>query len=152
MRPLNRVTPHLPVERMQTYKVASPVETHTKPAHCRDVNCVDYTLGWCIKLMADSDDERFFRSACAGRVDGHRRPYRTQRDGVFITFHFEPGTPCRFITRHRASLNRPEFFTVRGGDWRGSTGLIRRHTRGEHWVEDFALHLDGIRRRLGAEG
>jgi len=150
MRPLKRVHVGLPVTAMQTYTVASPVATHTKPAHCRDVNCVDYTLGWRMKLLADTDDERFFRRACAGQVDGYRRPHRVERDGTFITFYFEPGTPCRFITAHRATLDRPEFYTVRGGDWRGSTGLIRRHTRAEHWVEDFAGHLDTIARQTGA--
>lgn len=141
----------LPITAMKTYAVSSPRLTHTKPAHCRDVDCVDYLRGWSIKLVAGSDDDRFFRSACAGRVDGYRRPFTVTRDGVFVTFTFEPGIPCRFIIKHRASLNRPELYIVRGGDARGSTGLIRRHDRPEHWVEDFQGHLDVIARQVGAE-
>lgn len=142
-------TPGVPVAAMKTYAIKSPVETHSKPAHCRDIGCRDYLNGWSIKLIAGSDDDRFFRSACAGRVDGYRRPFRTVRDGLFVTFVFEAGTPCRFIMKHRATLDRPELYIVRGGDWRASTGLIRKHDRPEHWVEDFAGHLTGITRQVG---
>lgn len=140
----------LPVTAFQTFRVSSPVRTHTRPAHCRDVNCVSYLTGWMFKTIAGGDDERFFRSACAGRVDGYRRPFTTSRDGAFVTFHFEAGTPCRFITRHRASLHRPENYLLRGGDRRGSTGLIRRYDRADQWVEDFQGHLDVVARQSGA--
>lgn len=149
MRPLNRPTPRLPVTAMQTYGIKSPIETHTKPAHCRDVGCVDYQLGWTFKTIAGTADDRFFRHACTGAVDGYRRPFTTSRDGIFVIFRFEAGTPCRLASKHRASLERPELYVVRGGDWRASTGLIRRHTRPEHWVEDFAETLDANARRAG---
>lgn len=149
-RRTERPTPLLPVTAMKTYAIKSPVETHTKPAHCRDIGCRDYLNGWTIKLLAGSDDDRFFRGACTGRVDGYRRPFTTRRDGPFVTFVFEAGVPCRFIMKHRASLDRPEIYIARGGDWRGSTGLIIKHDRPEHWVEDFAGYMAGVARQVGA--
>lgn len=149
MRRLNRPEPALPVTAMQTYAIKSPVETHTKPAHCRDVGCLDYQLGWTFKTIAGSDDDRFFRRACAGAVDGIRRPFTVSRDGIFVIFRFEAGVRCRKATAHRLSLERPEIYLVRGGDWRANTGLIRRHNRPEHWVEDFAETLDATARRTG---
>lgn len=148
MRPLNRPDVHLPVTSMQTYSIKSPTSTHARPAHCREVACKEYYAGWSISLIAGSDDDRFFRRACMGQVDGYRRPFTTTRDGVFVTFAFEAGIPCRFVMKHVVALDRPEIYVVRGGDWRGSTGLIRRHTRARDWVEDFALHQDAVVKRF----
>ena len=72
----------------------------------------------------------------------------TREDAVTVTFRFEAGQSCWRWTEHRIGIDRPEIYLVRGGDWRANTGLIRRHARPEHWVEDMQENLDAVERRL----
>jgi hypothetical protein len=145
MRPVNRIQPVGPVQAYKTYSVASPVETHWRPATCAEVDCPAHLNGWATTLMRGSDDERFLRRVCRGEADGYRRNFteHAQPDG-FVQFIFSAGQTCFAIRKHRAPLGRPEIYVVRGGDWRGSTGVIRRHTRPEFWVEDFGEHQQRI--------
>ncbi len=152
MRPINRYPAALPVGAMQTYRIASPRQTHTRPATCAEVGCKAYLKGWVTTVPRGSAQERSLR-----QFTGRHAPDGLRRDGREISapgagqvsFAFAPGSPCFVASEHRASLNRPELFLVRGGDWRGSTGLIRRHTRPEHWVEDMSETLDAVARRAG---
>lgn len=153
MRPLNRYAPALPVQHMQTYRIASPVGTHTRPATCAEVGCTPYLQGWVTVVPASSPDPKaytadYVRAVAAGRVD-HIRRHCTERaaEGGLVEFHFPAGQRCFSESKHRKSLDRPEIYLVRGGDWRGNTGLIRRHTRPEHWVEDMQTTLDKAGRR-----
>lgn len=149
MRPIQRVNPALPVQAMQTYRVASPVQTHTRPATCPEVGCRHYTNGWKTIVPVGSEHEADVRNAAAGLLDGYRRHFTERRAGDgLVEFTFEAEQFCFRVTAHRKSLQRPEFYTVRGGDWRANTGLIRRHTRAEHWVEDFATHQDKLARDI----
>lgn len=148
MRPLNRPDVHLPVTSMQTYSIKSPTSTHARPATCAEINCAEWRNGWITVLPTGSDNDRLLRRACVGQVDGYRRHFTASHDGGMTTFRFEAGQRCLSTTKHVVALDRPEIYVVRGGDWRGSTGLIRRHTRARDWVEDFALHQDAVVKRF----
>lgn len=152
MRPVNRYPAKLPVSAMQTYRIASPRATHTRPATCAEVDCKPYLKGWVTSVPKGGPEEQALR-----RFTGRHAPDGLRRDGREITgvdsanveFLFNPGSPCFKASTHRASLQRPELFLVRGGDWRGNTGLIRRHVKPEHWVEDMSETLDRVARRAG---
>jgi hypothetical protein len=147
MRPVTRIQPGLPVQAMQTYRVASPVQTHTRPATCPEVGCKRYENGWKTIVPVGSEHEATVREMVTGQLDQYRRHFTERRvgDGL-VEFRFEAGQMCFDLLRHRKSLQRPEFYTVRGGDWRANTGLIRRHTKPEFWVEDFAENQQKIAR------
>ena len=165
---LRRPTPKTPVRGMVTYRVASPLLTHTRPATCAEVECRDHVRGWDSVVPrvgspsaggADSITEASIRAAAGGLFDGIVRRFVECRglghescpdDGAAgrVRLHFPPGQTCFWASTHRVGLHRPEFYTVRGGDWRANLGLIRRHTRPEHWVEDFALNQEGVARRV----
>ena len=73
------------------------------------------------------------------------RSFHEIRTGLYeARFEFPPGTQCWNYRTHRIPIERPPILYVRGGDWRGSTGLIRRHTHIDYWVEDFSEHQDGL--------
>ena len=72
---------------------------------------------------------------------------RDQAPGLTV-FVFEAGQTCFDAGRHQTRLERPELYIVRGGDWRGHTGNERKHTRPEHWVEDFAEHQQQLADRI----
>lgn len=152
MRPINRMPAALPIGAMQTYRVSSPRSTHTRPATCAEVGCAAYLKGWVTTVPRGSDQERALR-----QYVGRHAPDGLRRDGKEVTaigspnveFLFNPGSPCFKASTHRVSLQRPELFLVRGGDWRANTGLIRRHHRPEHWVEDMSETLDKVARRAG---
>jgi len=162
-RPITRVAPALPVGVMQTYSVSSPIQTHTRPASCAEVQCPPHVHGWQTVVDETSPlgqmQADYVRAEClpesapAQPGDGRRR-YTEHRDELGMTvFRFGPGQRC-FPTEaepdgHRVPLDRPEVYTVRGGDWRGNpTGAFRRHARPEDWVEDFAEHQQAIADRL----
>lgn len=151
MRPMNRLQPVLPVEKMQTYRVASPISTHTRPATCEEVGCPQFLRGWVTKVPIGSPEHQMMK-----QILSRHSPDKLRREAKDITsigspnaeYLFPPGTPCFKASTHRKSLDRPEMYLVRGGDWRGNTGLIRRHTRPEHWVEDSQESFDKLRRAI----
>lgn len=150
MRPVQRIQPLLPVQKMQTYRIARPVATHTRPATCEEVGCPDFLKGWITRLPIGDPRIALLKDAAAGRVDGLKREMLdvTGIDSAESEFLFNPGSPCLKATTHRIGIDRPEIYLVRGGDWRANTGLIRRHTRPEHWVEDMQENLEAVERRL----
>ena len=146
---------------MQTYRVASPRSTHTRPATCVEYGCKERRSGWTTVVPAGSPDPRaytadYVRAVARGDIDGIRRPCTERRAGDgLVAFTFPPETTCFRQSTHRVSLERPEFYLVRGGDWRGSTGLIRRHVgprAAEHWVEDMSTSLAKVRREINGKG
>jgi hypothetical protein len=152
---INRAQPAGPLAAYETYQVAAPLSTHYRPATCQEVDCGHYRDGWRTVVDERTDlgarQAAYVRAACRP-VDvalaahlGHggvRRYVETSEDGRTV-FTFPPGQPC--FTEHRVSLERPQLYVVRDGDWRGNpTGRVRRHTRPEHWVEDCAEAVDRI--------
>lgn len=147
-RKLSRVAPVGPARAYQTFQAAAPVATHWRKATCAEVECPHYTHGWATTVLPGSEEEALIRRAGRHWQDEVRGgPWPDE--GGFLRFVFAPGQPCFAAHRHRVPLERPPLFVVRDGDWRGGAGLIRRHTRGADWVEDFAEHQDKLITRLG---
>lgn len=142
---MNRIQPVGPVQAYKTYSVIAPVATHFRAATCAEVDCPNHVNGW--RTVVDERLELGQRQAHYIRRES-RRKYTEQRgeDGL-TTFEFEAGQTC--FAQHKTRLARPETFLVRGGDHRGSAGLgTYRHSRAADWVEDFALHQQGIAERI----
>jgi hypothetical protein len=147
----------LPVQHYRSFRVSSPRSTHTKPATCAEFGCIAHFKGWDTVVPETSPDPQAFtaatvRAAAKGLLDMYRRHCTEERmpDGM-VKFRFPPGQRCFRWESHRVSLNRPELYIVRGGDWRANTGLIRRHTgprAPELWVEDSQETFDKVRRVL----
>jgi len=148
MRPMSRPTPLLPVQGFKTYAVTKPPGTHTRPATCTEVDCKQWREGWSTPVATGADDS-LLRRAAAGTVDGLRRRFTVRRDGLLVWFDFPAEQPCFKARTHRIDLQRPGLYVVRGGDWRGNTGLIRRHVNDVEWVEDFAEHQDRLAHTIG---
>lgn len=144
MRPINRVDPVGPVHAYKTYSVSSPLATHWRPATCAEVGCEPHINGWVTRLPVDSDGSRFLRRVCDGDIDGVKRAFREAVEDGWVVYTFPAGQACFKAAQHRVPVGRPELYAVRGGDWRGTTGLIRQHTRAVDWVEDFALNQQRI--------
>jgi hypothetical protein len=145
-RPITRIQPALPAAAMKTYAIASPPATHTRPASCEEVDCRNWRRGW--KTVVDENTDLGARQAHYIRKQSGRR-YTAEHDEAGLTvFTFEAGQPC--FTQHRKSLERPELFMVRSGDWRGNPRGDQpvQHKRPEDWVEDFATHQDQLADRL----
>ncbi len=140
-RTLQREQPLLAPAQYKTYAIASPTDTHTKPAKCWQVDCGNYANGW--RTILDVSDPKHAATANWIRLQSGKR-FTVAQTGTLVTFTFPAGQTC-FIP-HRVSLQRPEFFFVLGGDWRGNPLNIpvRQHKIGSDWVDDFATHQDKI--------
>jgi hypothetical protein len=150
MRPISRYAPALRTEQMQTYTIKSPRQTHTRPATCEEVNCKQWREGWVTTVPIGSPQHDLIKQILRGYApDGLKRSAKdvTSIGSPNAEYFFDAGSPCFKASKHRKSLERPEFYLVRGGDWRGNTGLIRRHTKPEHWVEDMSETLETVRRK-----
>lgn len=141
-----RIPPQLPPGAMKTYQVLAPGSTHYRSATCEEVGCAAYSQGW--RTTLDLSTELGQRQAEYIRKESGRKYSEERPDGVVATFFFEPGQRC--FARHRVRVGRPEIYVVREGDWRGNPRGIspRRHTRPEHWVEDFGEHQQKLADRL----
>ena len=141
---LNRAQPALPPHAYRTFSVRSPIQTHTRPATCKEVECDAYRNGWRTTIdtaarlpggFTGLDQADFIRSR-SGRAF-----VESWVSATVVVFEFAPGqqgfSPAH---DHRVSLNRPEWFFVRSGDWRivPARHEIIQHTRARFWVEEFA--------------
>ena len=121
-RQLNRVAPALPVSSYKTYSIKSPLASHWRDASCAEYGCTAYANGWQTKV--DEATELGQKQAHYIRKQSGRG-FTEQREGVITVFSFEPGQTC-FAPGHRVPSGREHIYTVRGGDWRGATGDIRK--------------------------
>lgn len=137
MRPLTRITPRLPAKAYKTYQIISPPDTSERTA-CELAGCRAYQIGW--QTTVDESTPLGREQADYIRTRSGRT-FREQRTGEGLTaFWFEAKQRC--FADHRT---RPELYLVRGGDFRGNpTRRRRRHESAADWVEDFALHQQGL--------
>ena len=138
-----RITPAGPVRAYQTYQITAPLATHWRTATCTEVDCDAHLRGW--STTVDVATELGARQATYIRMHAGRA-YTVTEAGTLVTFMFPGGQQC--FRTHRVPLGRPEIYTVRGGDWRGSTGLVRRHADAQDWVDDFGEHQEQLADRL----
>jgi hypothetical protein len=138
---VNRITPKLAVHQVKSYDISSPKDTHQRRASCAEVECKATRLGW--ESFIDESTSLGQRQAEYIRRRSGRGFRETRNEFGITVFTFPPGQSC--FSEHHVSVERPEFFIVRDGDWRGNpTGRVRLHDRPEHWVEDFASHQEGL--------
>ncbi len=119
----------------RTYQIVAPVSTHFRPATCEEVDCDAHKHGWKTLVPSNSDQALYIRSGASGR-----RFTEHALEGAVTEFIFEAGQQCFGASKHVIPLERDPIFNVR------ENGLTRRHTRPELWTEDFAGHLDTVRR------
>lgn len=137
-----RPVPVMDIQAYRTYTYATPARTHFRWADCEEYQCVSFRFGF--KTLCDLSDRIGRMRADFIRKD-KTREFKENRTGIYTTeFIFPPGTRCWEWRDHKVPVDRPPILVVRGGDWRASTGLIRRHSRVEEWTEDFAEHQDGL--------
>lgn len=136
-RPVNRITPGLPVTSMQTYAIRAPLETHFRKATCREVDCPHYLKGW--KTVADESTDLGQRQAAYIRHTAGRHFTEERNVEGVTTFVFPAGQTCFRSGDHQVRLDRPEIFLKVGGDWRGFT-TPPQVMRADDWQEDFEEH------------
>lgn len=143
MIPVNRIAPQLPVGQVKTYTIAKPNETHTRPASCTEVGCNTQAMGW--RTTIDEATPLGQRQAHYVRRQSGRA-HTEHREGALTVFVFPPGQEC--FADHRVSLDRPEFYIVRGGDWRGQVGTQQQFSGPDSWVNHFAEHQERLARSI----
>ena len=142
---MNRIMPQMPAHMYKTYQITSPVSTHFRVGTCDEAGCLAHQHGW--QTSVDETTELGQRQAHYIRTTAGRK-YVERRTEIGLTaFEFEAGQKC--FAEHQVSLERPEFYVVHGGDWRGNPrGDVRRHSTPDSWVNDFAEHQARIDRAV----
>jgi hypothetical protein len=143
-----RLAPKLPASAMRTFQVSSPVATHYRRATCDESGCLAYRHGWA--TMCDERTTLGQGQAHYIRKDSGRRFTEARTELGITRFTFEPGQPCFGAAEHRVPLDRPEFYIVREGDWRGNPRGVepRVHASADDWVDEFANHQDKLARAI----
>jgi hypothetical protein len=156
-----RVDPALPAGAYKTYAVAAPLATHFRAAGCAEANCKAHKAGWltAVDLRTDigAGQAHYIRVESGRRFvehpgrniatvtdpDGSSRIEWRDEPGMAV-FEFEAGQRC--FGSHQVPLDRPEIYTVRGGDWRGDpTGRgAYRHVSADDWLDDFGTHQQNV--------
>jgi len=144
-RPVFRVEPALPAHLVKTYAIASPVETHFRPATCAETECAAYRNGWQTAVDLGStlgqQQAKFIRERSGRRYTMEFKP------GGGLLFTFPGGQRC--FTPHRAPLERPALYVVRDGDWRGNPRRTEPQLlTADQWVDDFGEHQDRLKTAL----
>jgi len=150
MAPLHRINRNaLPATAYDTYALRQRPAAKNRRASCAEVDCVNYLNGW--KTPIDPRGEQGPAQLLYLRNDRSRKAVET-RDPVsgLVTFTYGPGQAChntivvngRPVQGHWIATE--QLFLVRGGDHRGVTRPVRRHTRAEYWVEEFGENQDRL--------
>ncbi len=134
----------------KTYGLRQVPAARARRAACAEVDCPAHLHGW-RTVIAAGDAARLVYL----RGDRTRRHVETRTPDGQVVFTYEAGQTC--FAEHWVETQ--QLFLVHGGgghfdgvDPRGNpkrvrrqkTGLIRRHTRGELWVEDAGEHQQAI--------
>lgn len=142
MRPLNRMPVKAPSQFFDTFSIRAPKSTHWTRAVCEEVQCLNYTKGFKVTVLTDSPQAHYIRH------DTTRTCTENRLAEGMVEFEYKPGQRC--FAEHTKRLDKPEVFTVRGGDHRGNPRgtRMRTHTKAEFWVEEFAETQDKIIKAL----
>lgn len=145
MQRMNRIPPQGQVQDYKTYQIVSPLSTHWRPATCAEIDCPDYLKGWRVRVEGLPPEMAHTARTCGRK---YSELEVTENEHWLV---FEAGQSCFRAHQHRALLDKQEIFIVRDGDFRGNpTGNVRKHTRPDHWVEDFSEHQDKLAQRIQA--
>lgn len=140
-----RIDPKGPVEAYTTYQVVSPKSTHYRRATCEEVECEQWLKGWVTRVPIGSALAQYV----ASKAHGRKFTETTKIGESEREFIFPPGQECFRSAKHQIPVGRDPLYVVRHGDWRGNpSGERRQHVRAADWVEDFALHQQGLADRL----
>jgi hypothetical protein len=144
--PLNRITPRLQPQDVQTYNMSLPLRSHWHRVSCEEYECEFFLEGGV--LTVDISTELGKKQYDYVTHDKTRK-YSMQRESMYVfKFVYPPGQRGFAGEKHDHLMptGRPHVYTVTGGDWRGNPRQIPRrvHTRPEDWVEDFSIHQDAI--------
>ncbi|MFI2349699.1 hypothetical protein ACH492_22130 [Streptomyces sp. NPDC019443] len=141
MRDLNRSAERhlLPVTSYQTFEINAPAATHFRKGTCVEAECPHYLNGWRTRVEG-LPPEMLHAAKTSGRR--FREEHIAEGETWLV---FEAGQPCFRASQHRVRIERPELYIARAGDSRGNpNGQVTRHTRPEHWVEQFAENQDNL--------
>jgi hypothetical protein len=125
-----------PPAAFKTYVLASPSDATVKAA-CEQVDCAAWRHGW--RTMVDETTDLGREQAAHIRLRARRTFTERPGPGGLTEFLFDSGQRC--FADHRT---RPEVYGVRGGDWRATTGALRRHANGWDWIDDFGEHQQRV--------
>lgn len=139
-----RIEPSLPAASYKTYGIASPISTHFRTGTCTEADCQAQAKGWTTSVDELTDlgqkQAHYIRKASGRKFTEAKDP-----SGLTV-FTFEAGQTC--FAAHKVLLDRPEFYFVREGDWRGNprgTPTLR-HSSADSWLNDFGVHQDRLKR------
>lgn len=133
----HRPQPLGPPQAYSTFQLVRPKATHWRPATCAQFRCRAHLTGWTSRFAADDPRVLYVRHGSG------RRFVETRDPTGWVVFRFEPGQTCFRQHEHRLPLEREPVHRVLHGDYRGAV-LLRTHTRGADWVDEFANHQDRI--------
>jgi len=150
-----RLTPQGNPNDYQTFHIASPAATHYRPGTCAEAGCGKHLNGW--RTVVDEgtglgmQQAGYIRSACrptsGPAAPGYRRYTETREAGLTV-FTFPAGQTCfppsDGSPAHLISLDRPQLFLVRGGDWRAATTPARRHSGPDPWADELHTNTDRV--------
>ena len=149
-----RPPPVLPVQAMKTYSVSTPLATHWRLATCEEIDCPNFLNGWAVAITPDQlgqqldhdikrSGKRFDRLTVA---EAEARFAGMSFAGAVFVYIFAAGQACfsQGTPKHQIQIDRPEIFSVRGGDHRGTTSE-RRVMRPQDWKENFIEHQERLK-------
>jgi len=134
-----RLPPKMGTRSYKTYQIASPINTHFRPATCAEIECEAYTNGWTFR-EADLDEKLRYIVTHAGKR--YERKRLTDNGDWYLVF--APGQPCFGASNHVVTLERPELYLVGRGDWRSYSPRDAKQLRPEDWLDDCRNHQDKL--------
>ncbi len=154
---INRPIPRMATNAYKTFRVASPVATHFRPATCEEFDCTAFNNGWTyIKAELERENLLYLVTHAGKRYREMSMPVPFKSpEGTWefgpeqLCLVFEPGQTCFQARSHRLPLGRPEFYFAGRGDYRSfSPRAAQRFNRPDDWLDSFQNHMDKIKTEI----
>jgi hypothetical protein len=137
------MAPGMPMHNYQTWAIASPPNTHWRPATCEESGCGYHRNGW-TTVTDDPEVAEYIRRRSGRQFREEPLP------GGMSQFTFTPGQRCFHWRDHRIRLDREEIFLRLEGHHHRYTGERLVHSGPVPWRDEFGERqerlTDAIRR------
>jgi len=128
-----------------TFKASAPVSSHWTRVPCGEGNCSDYRNGFFIDVDISTELGAAQHNYLANK-DKKRKGTMQKISATVYRFTYPPGSQPFAGNNHEhyAPIDRPAYYLVHDGDWRGNPTGNKRFLDVDDWVDMFANHQDRL--------
>lgn len=134
----------------RTFRAVAPISSHWNRVSCEQAQCPDYLRGFFIDVDVSTELGQA-QFDYLHRKDKSRKGTMQKMSETIYRFTYPPGSRPFAGNNHEhyQSNERPAYYLVHDGDWRGNPTGFKRFLTAEDWVDMSANHQAQVAHEQG---